>query len=674
MWQLATVQFLMLLLLLFVPGYFFLRIFWFSKRQSLAAAPVAISSLIALQGILWNKLDIGWEPLTVLPAYLVLACLSILIVLKRKGFLQRRSSNTGGQDYYRAPLPRSGYLHIRKLSTTTAILLPVLLFTAFIAISGPILSIDPNIPLQGWDPVFHANGIAVVEETKSASYFGSLTPLYGLETTSTNYAVTWHAIASLIASPDNIISTMNSFIVLMPALWITSVWGLIRSLGFDNRYVLAFLVLVPAMLVYPTYLTTLYAPIPNAFAVAILPGLLALIAITVREGTRDRSAKIFGLRILAIGIIVAGSLFVHPSMVTSVILLLIVPTVSLTIKYFRFATFCGRVTLLGSLGAAILLITGAIAFVPGARSRLVAQLSYETTPGLIWPAVINTLTAAPMIGSEAGALNRQAVTILQVGLLLVLVVGIVSLWYAKKHRWLIGVWVLAALLTFTTMARQGPLVPIAGLWYMSPHRAMALQQIPMSILIAVGLVACLNVVRKLVVTPVQKHALTVSLLIFLQLSVSGLAWGPRAFMVAKAWGYFDQSAAMVSEEEATMMYRLRDELPDDALVLGDPGVGAAFVQAISGSDVVFSQVYVRESNLDGNYLAKHFADINNDPHVCELVNELGITHYYADTLFFNLGQSTRERMPGLYYVPTNEGFREVDSGGSATVYEITACK
>ena len=70
---------------------------------------------------------------------------------------------------------------------------------------------------------------------------------------------------------------------------------------------------------------------------------------------------------------------------------------------------------------------------------------------------------------------------------------------------------------------------------------------------------------------------------------------------------------------------------------------------------------------------KHFNEIHDNPEVCEVVNQMGITHYYADEdgKYYNFLRSSR--FPGLYNVDTSYGFELVDQGGTAKLYRITAC-
>ena len=62
--------------------------------------------------------------------------------------------------------------------------------------------------------------------------------------------------------------------------------------------------------------------------------------------------------------------------------------------------------------------------------------------------------------------------------------------------------------------------------------------------------------------------------------------------------------------------------------------------------------------------------------VCEAVRELGITHVYADSLTFHdeLNAKWEETTPGLRNLdPMGPGWRKVDEGGSASLWEFSGC-
>lgn len=131
---------------------------------------------------------------------------------------------------------------------------------------------------------------------------------------------------------------------------------------------------------------------------------------------------------------------------------------------------------------------------------------------------------------------------------------------------------------------------------------------------------------------------------------------------------------MADTAELAMIRRMRLRIPGDSLVLGDPIAGAAYTEVLGQHEAVFPQLSMTNGGERWQQVLAHrFKDIHTDPEVCEVVRELGITHFYEDEdgWYYNFKRSTRS--PGLYGVDTSMGFELVDHGGSAKLYRITAC-
>lgn len=131
---------------------------------------------------------------------------------------------------------------------------------------------------------------------------------------------------------------------------------------------------------------------------------------------------------------------------------------------------------------------------------------------------------------------------------------------------------------------------------------------------------------------------------------------------------------MADTAELAMIRRMRLRIPGDSLVLGDPIAGAAYTEVLGQHEAVFPQLSMTNGGERWQQVLAHrFKDIHTDPEVCEVVRELGITHFYEDEdgWYYNFKRSTRS--PGLYGVDTSMGFELVDHGGTAKLYRITAC-
>ncbi|WP_026429828.1 DUF6541 family protein [Schaalia georgiae] len=162
-----------------------------------------------------------------------------------------------------------------------------------------------------------------------------------------------------------------------------------------------------------------------------------------------------------------------------------------------------------------------------------------------------------------------------------------------------------------------------------------------------------------------------------------------AALVVSGFGAFDARAwavdyvydsdhlgkpGMATTGELAMLRRMRSTTPEDALVVGDPIAGEAYVELLGGRKAVFPQLSAVNQDGDSqNVLTKHFNEIHTNPQVCEVVRKLGITHYYQeqDGQYYNFARSSR--FPGLYNVDTSTGFELIDRGDAAVLYRITAC-
>ena len=130
---------------------------------------------------------------------------------------------------------------------------------------------------------------------------------------------------------------------------------------------------------------------------------------------------------------------------------------------------------------------------------------------------------------------------------------------------------------------------------------------------------------------------------------------------------------IADEAELAMIRRLPDELPDDAVVIGDPVAGAGYIPILTGMRSVWVFPGQAADDEDGIYLREYFNQIHTDPHVCEILQHHGIKYFYADKdIRFNNSQLSKIR-PGLYKVDTSYGFTLIDSGGSASLWRIDVC-
>ena len=254
---------------------------------------------------------------------------------------------------------------------------------------------------------------------------------------------------------------------------------------------------------------------------------------------------------------------------------------------------------------------------------------------------------------------------------------------SRPLLWPIASFLVLAAMTFLAYAPDSALRTfLLAPWYMDPRRIMAPQNLTMVPLAALGFEFVVNWVRSQRVRSEDEHHSAGSLwrigailgAWLLALSLGGAMDARiRAVTVVYDADHLGK-AGMATSAELDMLRRMPRTLPADALVLGDPIAGAAYTEVIGQRRAVFPQLYQTLGDSHAQeVLVQRFNQIHTDPEVCEVVRELGITHFYmdADGWYYQFKRS--ERFPGLYDVDVTHGFELVDDGGTAKLFRITAC-
>lgn len=258
---------------------------------------------------------------------------------------------------------------------------------------------------------------------------------------------------------------------------------------------------------------------------------------------------------------------------------------------------------------------------------------------------------------------------------------------AEEPLWPIAAYLVFCVLTLLAYAPLGEVRTfLLAPWYLDARRIMGAHGLTMVPLMALGFDLLASIAHKILsraTGSVQSFSLPqlapwkvkVALgLVLLTLSGFG-ALDSR--LAATDYVYDPEKLGkpgMADTAELAMIRRMRLRIPGDSLVLGDPIAGAAYTEVLGQHEAVFPQLSMTNGGERWQQVLAHrFKDIHTDPEVCEVVRELGITHFYEDEdgWYYNFKRSTRS--PGLYGVDTSMGFELVDHGGSAKLYRITAC-
>ncbi|MGO3795809.1 MAG: DUF6541 family protein [Pauljensenia sp.] len=254
---------------------------------------------------------------------------------------------------------------------------------------------------------------------------------------------------------------------------------------------------------------------------------------------------------------------------------------------------------------------------------------------------------------------------------------------SRPLLWPIAAFLVLAGMTFLAYAPDNALRTfLLAPWYLDPRRIMSPQNLTMVPLAALGFEFVVNWIRSQRVRSEDEHRSAGSLWrigAILGAWLLALSLGGAMDARIRAIGYvYDADnlgkAGMATSAELDMLRRMPETLPADALVLGDPIAGAAYTEVIGQRSAVFPQLYQTLGDSHAQeVLVERFNQIHTDPEVCEVVRELGITHFYMEEDGWYYQYKRSERFPGLYNVDVSHGFELVDDGGTAKLFRITAC-
>ncbi len=669
--------------LFFVPGWLLLRAAGVRGLLALGGAPAVSGAYLGLAGFALDRAGVAWGF-----APLAVGLVPLVALAAACGWWVRRAAAVRG----RAP---GGLWAVRyALGRRRGVLLTVALAAGALAIGVPLFVGlgGPGAIVQQWDAVYHASGVQLVRETGNASLLGAMQGQYGAAPAGVYYPVVWHGVVAL--APGSVALAANtSLAVLGAGVWLVGLAALGRVVG-DRVWSIApwTVVLGAAFGLFPHRVVIELGYWPLAAAIAMIPGAVALAVAAGRTDPADVGLATPARGTVSLLVVATAALGVgltHGSAAFS-LLLVLVPLALVRVGHgLRRWWDEGRRRAAGGVLVAlgVVVAAGLAVVLMSPTVRNMADYTYDTHDfflGTVYRTLFDLPTAPVVPGLWP--------------LAVLAVVGAVVVVRRAEHaraRWL--VWSAAAVLlvAIASAGGAGPLRVLAGFWYSQTARIVAVFPVVAAPLAAFGLLA----------VAAWAHERWPAL------GRAGSRWfdrtggartgtSPRAVVagavvvvacLATLGWYAPQKAArtaefvapgpvrwgtMLSVEEIALLERLPATTPSDAVILGDPANGAAFAFSVAQRRVVFPQLGPSNQSEAQRTLRFGFHQLLTEPAICEAVRELGVTHFYQDTATAEDGAKVSEDWPGLtnpVTPETLEGLEIVDTGGTATLYRITAC-
>mgnify|MGYP007102557264 CR=1 FL=1 len=671
---------LIVLGLLVVPGFVLARLFRISWPAAvLVSAPLG-AAFIALLTLLFPYLGVFWSFHSVLIAIgvLVIAGAGIEFALRLR--LKRQNQEfqgTQGHEETGEPEP-SGTGEPKQVGTgesqeprapmwladvTPAQVWAALLGIAIFAVaqglaSLPAMGSPQTFPALG-DAVFHFEGIQIVAESGYASPLGPFEFIYGVSDGGPNYPTLFHALAATVVPYVAVVPAGNAAALVVGLIvWPLGLSAFASALrpGSAIASLVAPLLAIPIALVPQVYQFS-FAVYPLVLSAGLLGGALALVVGLLRTP----SVSLALAALLATVGVAAG----QPATALIVLLVAVVWVVLWWVRGILERVKNGdRGKAFGVAGVGLLAIVLVLLVVP--RIPLIAGLNQRPTESVsYWEAIL---------ALASGARYALGISLFVFASLLAALVGA---WLSRRSRpALTMTWTAIALVALYVIA-SGPesyLRAFTSPWWKDATRFAIYLIIFVAGFAGYAVAALAKWVGERWPSPFTSPAAWVA---YLSVGTGALVViFPQAFLgvdeklnfVADSYSRVEGVTVAINEDELALIEAIDDYLEPGTVVVGDPDSGVAWISVLTDSTQLQGLRY--PLTADQAYLGLNFADILDDPKVCELVDQ------YDIRAFIQSDSPTAEfagRYPGYNSVDTSEGFELLHTVGGASLYRITAC-
>lgn len=697
---------LLALALLLAPGWLMLRLVRVRGLLALALAPACSTAVLGSGAILAQLVGVRWSLLAAVAATAVGMALALLV----------RRLAPRAPDAPRLP-GTDGWL------IAVGVLLAVVPTLATVTSQG---SLDAY--LQRWDAVFHLAALRLVEESGSASSLTLGALSYG-DGRAAVYPAGWHALGSLLPGSPTAALTIGATVTsALP--WVLGCAALAvelarppaargyrapavdarepdpvsrRSLELGAAGVAGLLAgLVTAT---PMSLWAGWGHVPNAAALAMLPGVLALGLRLVRD-PRGRTVGS-----VAVAVALLGLALTHPNAALAAAVLMLPAVLGALGRTVR--THLTRPSQAGPPDAHAPRPESDGAVVPDARTRTRGPLGSVLVLAAVATAILAVLAFflfSPLAASVTGYTPGQTEPLGSA--LAAVVVGQTRLWPTAagvvvallalvgavtgpvQHRGLPATMLLLTWVLYVDAATGGHL-QLSRLWYTSPARLSVVVAVVAVPLAAGTLVAAAQYVRARVSArsaapavgqrPPKTRAWTltyrrgtgmdagvplrlIALALVVALAVPSITG--RTFRTANVFqGAPGHPPQFVTTGELEMIADLPDAI--DGTILGSPFSGASSAYGLVGVPVVFpvaGQVWSDDQRLIMESLEQLSSGEMTDA-VCAAVERLEVRYLYQDTEPYQADP----RYQALDLLEP-AGARVIAEGDTARVLELAPCR
>lgn len=515
---------------------------------------------------------------------------------------------------------------------------------------------------QTFDNIFHLNGVRYVLDTANASslHVGFMTSPSG---SLAFYPAAWHGVVALIVQLTGVtipVATNAMIIVVSAGVWPVGAVLLARTLaGARPAVAVAAGAVAAGVPAFPILLLDYGVLYPLLYGLALLPFALAVVA-GMLGVAKDAPHLDAGWWILVFAGAIVGMTLAHPGAFVALLALSAPMVCAVVVRAMRRRGWRRRaLTIAGFLSY---LVAGVL-LLKVLRPPLAARgwpLSHSMGDALV----------TVLAGSMWYQVPAYAVAVL-------VILGIVwTLIDRTREAWLmLAMYLVGAWLYVVVVALPLPHLRDAftGSWYNNAPRLAAIFVVALLPLAAYGAARTWTWLRARIPAGTRQRvprggAIAAGLAAAVALvAVAQIGAVPRAVEWASSTYRMTTESALVSSDEYALLGRLDDEVPESAVVAGDPFAGAALAYALADRRVLLPHALVEMDDVRTR-IVEALHEGRFDAAACRAADEDDV-RYILD--FGTVG--VHGPVQGYADLERSPQVTLVDQQGDARLYELTGC-
>ena len=627
-WVETIPAFVLLSVVLFLPGWLVVRTLGARGLEALAVSPAVSVGLIAVFATVAQRAGVRWGLLPLVVVTLLAAGIAWLALR----VLDRHDDELGtARRLLGRPRPDA--------VAAIAIGIGLALVTIVPAIGRPDELVDSP------DAVYHLDRIRLFLETGN---FSIVNPGF--------YPNGFHAwiATSLLPGVAGVLPGTNvATLVLAAIVWPIGCVALVRhALGTSRIVTYAAGFASAAFIAFPTILLGWGVLWPNLMATALTPGALALML----QAARSRRLGQW----LGFAAAMPGLALIQPNALVALVLFALVWFVSARVRAGLLHHLPWRVVA-RDLAIVVVVVASALVAAPTVSAVLASTQSYE------WKDRVSIGTAiVEVVG------GRLQIADVLWGLAVLIALGIA--WIALRARAalpVVAMWAACVVLyVMAASSTQSWTALVTGYWYNDKVRLASLAAVPGVVLVAAATPAVRAVLRRAPVLATRPIAVGVVSVLVIPLLTLGLNGATRDRMLTGFFRPNDPKKVILSFEAQDSLRRLAARIPTGQGVVGRPENGSPLMFALFGTNTLYRSIPIPATG-DEIVIGTGFDDMTARPDVCEAMARHDIRWAIDSTHVYWLDHP--ERSSGLTNLAHVDGVEAVRTDGDYTLYRVTGC-